>query len=108
MIVETSNPIYDSVPQLGRLRVDMLFGDVWELPELNNRDRSLITCAVLAATGKTEELAFHFPFALKNGVTVDELRGLVTHVALYAGWPAGAGAAKAGLPIFGADARPAD
>jgi 4-carboxymuconolactone decarboxylase len=105
MKVETSNPIYDAVPQLGRLRVDTLFGDVWELPELNNRDRSLITCAVLAATGKTEELAFHFPFAVKNGVTVDELRGLVTHVALYAGWPAGAGAAKAGLAIFSGDAE---
>jgi 4-carboxymuconolactone decarboxylase len=108
MNVETSNPIYDAVPQLGRLRVDMLFGDVWELPELSHRDRSLITCAVLAATGKTDELGFHFPFAIKNGVTVDELRGLVTHLALYAGWPAAASAAKAALPIFDEDAKRAE
>ena len=33
---------------------EVLFGDVWERPQLSKRDRSLITCAALIATGKTE------------------------------------------------------
>jgi 4-carboxymuconolactone decarboxylase len=38
--------------------------------------------------------------AIENGVTADELRGLVVQVAFYAGWPCAIGAGKAGLPIF--------
>ena len=38
---------YDLIPQLGKLRDEVLFGDVWEQPELSKRDRSLATVAVL-------------------------------------------------------------
>ena len=40
---------YELIPQLGRLRDEVVFGDVWEQPELSKRDRSLITVAVLTA-----------------------------------------------------------
>ena len=29
---------YEMVPQLGKLRDEVLFGDVWEQPELTKRD----------------------------------------------------------------------
>lgn len=74
-------------PKLAELSDQVLFGDVWERPPLSKRDRSLITCAALVAMGKTEQLSFHVPFALENGVTRDELVELVTHLAFYAGWP---------------------
>jgi 4-carboxymuconolactone decarboxylase len=74
-------------PKLASLTDDVLFGDVWNRPELSHRDRSLITCAALVAMGKTEQMSFHFPRALANGVTKDELIELITHLAFYAGWP---------------------
>ena len=95
--------IYAAIPQFGRMRDDVLYGDVWAQPEMGPRDRSLVTCAVLAAQGKSEELRHHMGVAIRNGVTADELRGLVVQVAFYAGWPAGVGAAKAGMPIFEAE-----
>ena len=103
MTVPTSNPVYKAVPQLGRLREEVLFGDVWQQPEMNQRDRSIVTCSVLAALGKTEELAVHLRRAIENGVTADELRGLVVQVAFYAGCPCAVGAARVGLPIFEAE-----
>ena len=54
---------------------------------LSKRDRSLITCAALVATGKTEQMEFHFPLALRNGVTRQELIETITHLAFYVGWP---------------------
>jgi 4-carboxymuconolactone decarboxylase len=78
---------YELVPQLGKLRDEVLFGDVWEQPELSKRDRSLITVAVLTALYRTEELKGHMQRALDNGVTEDEIKGLITHLAFYAGWP---------------------
>ncbi|TMH76158.1 MAG: carboxymuconolactone decarboxylase family protein, partial [Betaproteobacteria bacterium] len=60
-------------PKLAELTDQVLFGDVWERPQLSKRDRSLITCAALVATGKTEQMSFHFPRAIENGVTREEL-----------------------------------
>ncbi len=65
--------IGEVAPKLVELTEEVLFGDVWERPELSKRDRSLITCVALIATGKTEQMEFHFPNAIKNGVTREEL-----------------------------------
>jgi 4-carboxymuconolactone decarboxylase len=43
--------------------------------------------AALIATGKTEQMDFHFPRAIENGVTREELVEMITHLAFYAGWP---------------------
>jgi 4-carboxymuconolactone decarboxylase len=51
--------IGDFAPKLAELTDDVLFGDVWERPQLSRRDRSLITCAALVAMGKTGQMAFH-------------------------------------------------
>ena len=77
----------DFAPKLAELTDDVLFGDVWERPQLSKRDRSLITCAALVATGKTEQMSFHFPRAIENGVKKEELIELITHLAFYVGWP---------------------
>jgi 4-carboxymuconolactone decarboxylase len=74
-------------PKLVDLTEVVLFGDVWERPQLSKRDRSLITCAALIATGKTEQMEFHFPNAIRNGVTEQELIEMITHLAFYSGWP---------------------
>jgi len=79
--------IGDIAPKLAQLTDDVLFSDVWERAELSKRDRSLATCAALIALGKTEQMSFHVPFALRNGVTKEELVELTTHLAFYAGWP---------------------
>ena len=96
---------YELVPQLKRLSTTVLFGDVWEQPELSKRDRSLITCAMLAALYRTAELEAHMKRAFENGVTQDELRGLITHVAFYAGWPCAYNAARVGLGVFEEDGK---
>jgi 4-carboxymuconolactone decarboxylase len=79
--------IGDIAPKLAQLTDEVLFEDVWERPQLSKRDRSLITCAALVATGKTEQMSFHFPRAIENGVTQDELVEMITQLAFYVGWP---------------------
>jgi 4-carboxymuconolactone decarboxylase len=96
----SKNTVYDVVPELKRLRDDVLYGDVWKQPEMNPRDRSIVTCSVLAALGKTDELAFHMRLAVENGVTPDELRGMVVQIAFYAGWPCALGAGRAAMPLL--------
>jgi 4-carboxymuconolactone decarboxylase len=61
--------------------------DVWARPELELKDRCLVTVAILAALGVERELGFHIRGALRNGATPDELVQVVMHVANYAGMP---------------------
>jgi 4-carboxymuconolactone decarboxylase len=91
----------DFAPKLVQITDDVLFGDVWERPELSKRDRSLITCAALIATGKVEQLSFHFPRAVENGVTREELIEMVTHLAFYVGWPSAMSAITKAKEVLG-------
>lgn len=91
----------DIAPKLAQLGDDVLFGDVWERPQLSKRDRSLITCAALVALGRTEQMSSHFPRAIQNGVTQDELIEMITHMAFYSGWPTAVTAVLRFTEIFG-------
>lgn len=81
--------------KLAELTDDVLFGDIWERPELSKRDRSLITVSALVAMYRLEQLPFHLTRALENGVTKAELVETITHLAFYSGWPTAASAIKA-------------
>jgi len=87
-------------PKLAELTADVLFGDVWERPELSKRDRSLITVSVLVALYRTGQLPGHFRRALDNGVTKEEIGELINHVAFYAGWPTAANAVQIAKEAF--------
>ncbi len=80
-------PYGDIAPKLVEVTDNVLFGDIWERPGLSKRDRSLVTVTALIAMNRTEQLRFHIPNALKNGVTRDEVIEVITHLAFYAGWP---------------------
>ena len=77
----------DFAPKLVELTDNVLFGDVWERPELSKRDRSLVTVAALIALNRPDQLRFHLGRAVENGVKEQELVEAITHLAFYAGWP---------------------
>ena len=87
-------------PKLESLTEEVLFGDVWEQPELSKRDRSLATVAVLIALYRTQELKGHMVRAIENGVTKEELYGLITHLAFYSGWPTAVNAGRVALEVL--------
>lgn len=86
----------DVDPKLAELTDRVLYGDVWERPELSKRDRSLITVAALIVLNRPDQLRSHMALALKNGVTTPELTETVTQMAFYSGWPS----AVAAVPIL--------
>jgi 4-carboxymuconolactone decarboxylase len=77
----------DFAPKLVDYTDRVLFGEVWPGTEVSQRDRSIVTVTALVAGGHTEQLPFHLKRAVENGVTRDELIGIITHLAFYAGWP---------------------
>ncbi|HAA96138.1 MAG: carboxymuconolactone decarboxylase family protein [SAR202 cluster bacterium] len=87
-------------PKLADMTADMLFGDIWERPELSKRDRSLITVANLVALYRTDQLRGHIGRALDNGVTKSEISEVILHTTFYAGWPVGANAVRIAKEVF--------
>jgi len=79
--------IGDFAPKLVDLTDRVLFGDVWERPELSKRDRSLVTVAAMIALNRPDQLRFHLNKAVENGLTKEELVEVITHLAFYSGWP---------------------
>ena len=87
------------VPKLVEMTETTVYGDVWEREALSRRDRSLVTVAALVALGRERQLKGHVGRALDNGVTPEELSELITHLALYAGWPAAMTAALVAMDV---------
>jgi alkylhydroperoxidase/carboxymuconolactone decarboxylase family protein YurZ len=77
------------------------FGMIWSRPGLPTRDRSMITCAMLASLGHLEELRAHLAGALSVGLTRDELVEVLMQVAVYAGVPAAVAALRAAADVLG-------
>jgi 4-carboxymuconolactone decarboxylase len=93
--------IGDFAPKLVSLTDDVLFGDIWERSELPKRDRSLVTVAALITNGSTEQLKPHLVRAKDNGLTEDELKEVIIHLAFYAGWPRAMSAITVAKEVFG-------
>jgi 4-carboxymuconolactone decarboxylase len=94
---------YPFTPKLTELIDDPLFAKVWEDADISKRDRSLITVSVLIAMHRPELLPTHLRRAIENGVTRTELRGVVTHLAFYAGFPAAVTASAIANETLGAE-----
>ncbi len=93
--------IGDFAPKLAQITDDVLYGDIWERPELSKRDRSLMTVAALIALNRPDQLRSHLRIARQNGVTQEELIETITHLAFYAGWPNAVTAIGVAREVFG-------
>ncbi|MEM8861957.1 MAG: 4-carboxymuconolactone decarboxylase [Chloroflexota bacterium] len=70
-----------------RFITEFAWGTVWAGETLDVKTRHLITMAILAALGKEHEFAMHVKATEQTGVTADELKEALHHVAIYAGVP---------------------
>ncbi|MDT2005414.1 carboxymuconolactone decarboxylase family protein [Rhodococcus opacus] len=93
----------DFAPALVDLTDDVLFGQVWQRPELSPKERSLVTVACLATSGNTDQLVYHLGLAKENGASEQELVEAITHLAFYAGWPKAMSAMAVAKKVFRAD-----
>jgi 4-carboxymuconolactone decarboxylase len=64
------------------------WGAVWSRPGIDRRMRSAITLTALVCVRAEHELGMHVRAALRNGLTVEEIREILLHSGVYAGVPA--------------------
>jgi 4-carboxymuconolactone decarboxylase len=76
------------------------WGAVWSRPGLTKRERSLITIALMTALRHEGELELHLKASKNTGTSVDDVKEVLLHTAVYAGVPAANQAIKIARKIF--------
>jgi 4-carboxymuconolactone decarboxylase len=69
------------------LITEAAWGTVWASDALSLRERSMLTLAILAATGNFEEIPMHIRATLRTGASPSDVMEAFQHVAIYAGVP---------------------
>ncbi|MGF7158722.1 4-carboxymuconolactone decarboxylase [Rhodoligotrophos appendicifer] len=65
------------------------WGAAWGDETLNPKTRSIINLSMIAALNRMHEWELHFRGAIRNGVTIDELKAVIKQVTIYCGVPVG-------------------
>ena len=63
------------------------WGTVWSSDKISRRERSMITLALLAATGNFDEIPMHIRATARTGASKEDVMEAFQHVAIYAGVP---------------------
>ncbi|PJE34291.1 4-carboxymuconolactone decarboxylase [Pseudooceanicola lipolyticus] len=63
------------------------WGTVWASDAITRRERSMLTLALLAATGNFEEIPMHIRATARTGASREDVIEAFQHVAIYAGVP---------------------
>jgi 4-carboxymuconolactone decarboxylase len=72
-----------------RIVTQYCWGEAWGDDTLKPRERSILNLGMIAALGKMEEFQTHVRGALHNGLTPNEIRAVLTQIAVYCGVPVG-------------------
>jgi 4-carboxymuconolactone decarboxylase len=76
------------------------YGNVWSRPALPLATKSLAMIAMMAATGRANELRVHVKGALANGCTAEQIQDILLLVAMYCGIPAANDAHRVALEVL--------
>ncbi len=93
--------LQDIAPDLGRYTIEFPFGDIYCRSDLDLRSREIAVVAALTALGNAApQLKVHINGALNVGVTREEVVGIITMMAVYAGFPAALNGTAAAKEVF--------
>lgn len=70
------------------LVTETVWGHVWSRPGLDHRTRNLINVALMVAMNRPNELRLYVKTRKNTGATLEEIREVILHTAVYCGVPA--------------------
>ena len=85
------------------LITEAAWGTVWASDAISLRERSMLTLALLAATGNFEEIPMHIRACRRTGASRSDVMEAFQHVAIYAGVPRANHAIKLAKQVWAED-----
>lgn len=100
-VANTMRGTDDLTERLQQLITEICWGEAWSDPALDRPRRSILTLGILATLGRFDEFETHLRAGLRNGLTKDELRAMLTHIAVYCGMPIAVECARSMKKVLG-------
>ncbi|KAH7386667.1 carboxymuconolactone decarboxylase [Phaeosphaeria sp. MPI-PUGE-AT-0046c] len=82
------------------LVTEWCWGEIWNRPGLDRKQRSLLNLGMLIALKSWPEVGVHVRGAINNGLTEVEIRESILQAAVYCGVPAGLEATKVATAVI--------
>ena len=82
------------------LVTEYCWGVCWGSDVLSKKERSILNLGMLAALGRMHEFELHFKGAVRNGLTAEQLKEVLTQIAVYCGIPAGVETFRIGRKVL--------
>ncbi len=82
------------------LVTEYCWGAVWGREDLPLKTRSMLNLAMISVLNRPHELRAHLGGALRNGVSLVEIREILLQVAIYAGVPAAVDSFRIAREVF--------
>lgn len=99
--VNVIDALADIAPELGHQIVAWGFGDIYARPDLQPRDRQLVTLGMLTALGGCEpQLEVHVGAALNVGLQPEQIIEAFLHASVYCGFPKALNAVAVARKVF--------
>ena len=100
--------IGDAASDLATYVMEVIYGEIYQGESLDTKTRQIVTVAALAALGNARpQLCTHIAGSLNCGCTREEIVGIMTQIAAFAGIPAALNGADAARSVFARlDAEP--
>jgi 4-carboxymuconolactone decarboxylase len=99
-VAEHVKYLEDLAPDLERIVMENLFGDIFLRPGLDAKTRSLCTICVLASQGRETQTRAHIRGALNVGAKKEEIVEALIQLLFYAGLPAASTGLKIASEVF--------
>jgi 4-carboxymuconolactone decarboxylase len=90
------------------LITEAAWGTVWASDAITRRERSMLTLALLAATGNFDEIPMHIRATVRTGASKQDVLETFQHVAIYAGVPRANHALKLAKQTYAEMEEPSD
>ncbi len=97
---DVQSPLEQSDPDLAAMRDRLVYGEIAERGTLNNRQRALVTLAVLTASQTLDDMEAHTEAALRVGVSPVEIKEALYQCAPYIGFPKTESAVRLANEVF--------
>lgn len=80
-------PIKDQFPEFAEFIMGTAYGDIFQRTTITDQWKEVAIISSLISQGQYEQLGVHYTMALSVGVTVDQLKGILLHLAPCVGAP---------------------
>ncbi|KQY83844.1 hypothetical protein ASD24_08545 [Paenibacillus sp. Root52] len=81
------NPIKEQFPELAEFIMGTAYGDIFQRTTITDQWKEVAIISSLITQGQYEQLGVHYTMALSVGITVEQLKGILLHLAPCVGAP---------------------